>query len=136
MLRNFSVNLSFHCQTLPWIFFLDILALPLQMIINGPINTAVSIILQLLSLSIAQCAVDEEKELWRKFLDQSREKNGRKIFDQLLVIYENRLNTESNDTLKLTVSNMIKSLLSISSTAKEEAIDSKRSGLMKEINMI
>ena len=106
------------------------------MIINGPINTAVSIILQLLSLSIAQCAVDEEKELWRKFLDQSKERNGRKIFDQLLVIYENRLNTESNDTLKLTVSNMIKSLLSISNTAKEEAIDSKRSSLMKESNMI
>lgn len=106
------------------------------MIINGPIHAAVSIIMQLLSLSIAQCAADEEKQLWWKFLDQSKERNGRKIFDQLLIIYENRLNTESNDTLKLTVSNMIKSLLSISSTAKEEAIDSKRIGWMKEKNWI
>jgi hypothetical protein len=40
--------------------------------------------------------------------------------------YENRLNTESNDALKLTVSNMIKSLLNISIMAKEEAIESKR----------
>jgi hypothetical protein len=43
----------------------------------------------------------------------------------LLILYENRLNTESNDTLKLTVSNMIKSLLNISITAKQEAIESE-----------
>ncbi len=43
----------------------------------------------------------------------------------MLILYENRLNTESNDTLKLTVSNMIKSLLNISITAKQEAIESE-----------
>jgi hypothetical protein len=35
------------------------------------------------------------------------------IFNQLVLIYENRLNTESNDTLKLTVSNMITLLFNI-----------------------
>ena len=95
------------------------------MIINGSINMAVSIILQLLSLSIAQCTTDEEKEVWKRFFDLAKERHGRKIFDQLLKIYENRLNTESNDTLKLTVSNMIKSVLHISNTAKDEAIESK-----------
>ena len=103
-----------------------ILNLPLQTMIHGSISVAISIIFQLLSLSIAQCTVDEEKEIWRTFFDRSAEKNGREIFNQLLVIYENRLNTESNDTLKLTVSNVIKSLLNISLTAKDEAIDSKR----------
>jgi hypothetical protein len=83
---------------------------------------AISIILQLLSLSIAQCTVDQEKDIWKTFFDQT----GRNIFNQLLIIYENCLNTESNDTLKLTVSNMIKSLLNISITAKEEAIESKK----------
>jgi hypothetical protein len=94
--------------------------------INGSISVAISIILQLLSFSIAQCTLDQEKEIWKKFFDQSLEKNGREIFNQLLIIYENRLNTESNDTLKLTVSNMIKSLLNISRTAKQEAIESKK----------
>ena len=94
--------------------------------IHGSISVAISIIFQLLSLSIAQCTVDQEKEIWRTFFDRSTEKSGRQIFNQLLIIYENRLNTESNDTLKLTVSNLIKSLLNISLTAKEEAIDSKR----------
>lgn len=103
------------------------------MIINGPINMGVSIILQLLSLSIAQCTADEEKDVWKRFFDLAKERNGRKIFDQLLKIYENRLNTESNDTLKLTVSNMIKSLLNISNTAKEEAIESKRTYLIEAI---
>jgi hypothetical protein len=90
--------------------------------INGSISVAISIILQLLSLSIAQCTVDQEKDIWKTFFDQT----GRNIFNQLLIIYENCLNTESNDTLKLTVSNMIKSLLNISITAKEEAIESKK----------
>jgi hypothetical protein len=90
--------------------------------INGSISVAISIILQLLSLSIAQCTVDQEKDIWKIFFDQT----GRNIFNQLLIIYENCLNTESNDTLKLTVSNMIKSLLNISITAKEEAIESKK----------
>jgi hypothetical protein len=94
--------------------------------INGPSSVAISIIMQLLSLSIAQCTIDQEKEIWKNFFDQSTDKNGRKIFNQLLIIYENRLNTESNDTLKLTVSNMIKSLLNISMTAKQEAIESER----------
>ncbi|CAF5122880.1 unnamed protein product, partial [Rotaria socialis] len=76
-------------------------------------------------LSIAQCTLDQEKETWKKFFDHSTDKNGIKILNQLVLIYENRLNTESNDTLKLTVSNMIKSLLNISVTAKQEAIDSK-----------
>lgn len=93
--------------------------------INGSISIAISILLQLLSLSIAQCTLDQEKTLWKDFFDQSTDKNGMKIFSQLLVVYENRLNTESNDTLKLTVSNMIKSLLNISATAKQEAIQSK-----------
>ncbi|CAF1037172.1 unnamed protein product [Adineta steineri] len=91
--------------------------------INGSISVAISIILQLLSLSIAQCTLDQEKNMWKDFFDQSSDKNGIKIFDQLLILYENRLNTESNDTLKLTVSNMIKSLLNISITAKQEAIE-------------
>jgi hypothetical protein len=94
--------------------------------INGSISVAISIILQLLSLSIAQCTIDQEKEIWKIFFDQTEDKHGRTIFNQLLIIYENRLNTESNDTLKLTVSNMIKSLLNISNTAKEEAIESKK----------
>jgi hypothetical protein len=94
--------------------------------INGSISVAISIILQLLSLSIAQCTIDQEKEIWKTFFDQTEDKHGRTIFNQLLIIYENRLNTESNDTLKLTVSNMIKSLLNISNTAKEEAIESKK----------
>jgi hypothetical protein len=89
--------------------------------INGSISVAISIILQLLSLSIAQCT----KDVWKNFFDQSADKNGVKIFNQLLILYENRLNTESNDTLKLTVSNMIKSLLNISITAKQEAIESE-----------
>ncbi|CAF1083476.1 unnamed protein product [Rotaria sp. Silwood1] len=101
----------------------SILTLPLQTIINGSISVAISIILQLLSLSIAQCTLDQEKEIWKNFFDQSSNKNGIKIFNHLLLIYENRLNTESNDTLKLTVSNMIKSLLNISITAKQEAIE-------------
>ena len=95
------------------------------MMIHGSISVAISIILQLLSLSIAQCTLDQEREIWKNFLDQSFEGNGKKVFNQLLIIYENRLNTESNDTLKLTVSNMIKSLLNISVTAKQEAIQSK-----------
>ncbi len=107
-------------------FYSGILTLPLQMMINGSISVAISIILQLLSLSIAQCTVDQEKDVWKIFFDQTAEKNGRIIFNQLLIIYENRLNTESNDTLKLTVSNMLKSLLNISVTAKEEAIESKK----------
>jgi hypothetical protein len=94
--------------------------------INDSISVAISIIFQLLSFSIAQCTVDQEKNIWKTFFDQTEEKNGRKIFNQLLIIYENRLNTESNDTLKLTISNMIKSLLNISITTKEEAIESKR----------
>ncbi|CAF1410192.1 unnamed protein product [Rotaria magnacalcarata] len=102
----------------------SILTLPLQTMINGSISVAISILLQLLSLSIAQCTLDQEKETWKKFFDHSTDKNGIKIFNQLVLIYENRLNTESNDTLKLTVSNMIKSLLNISVTAKQEAIDS------------
>ena len=93
--------------------------------IHGSISAAISIILQLLSLSIAQCTLDQAKEIWKDFFDRSTERHGTKIFDQLLIVYENRLNTESNDTLKLTVSNMIKSLLNISSTAKEEAVTSK-----------
>jgi len=93
--------------------------------INGSISVAISIILQLLSLSIAQCTIDQEKDVWKNFFDQSADKNGIKIFNQLLILYENRLNTESNDTLKLTVSNMIKSLLNISITAKQEAIESE-----------
>jgi hypothetical protein len=94
--------------------------------INGSISVAISIVLQLLALSIAQCTVDQDKEIWKNFFDQLSRKNGREIFNQLLIIYENRLNTESNDTLKLTVSNMIKSLLNISITAKEEAIESRK----------
>ncbi|CAF0945383.1 unnamed protein product [Adineta steineri] len=101
----------------------NILTLPLHTMINGSISVAISIILQLLSLSIAQCTLDQEKNMWKDFFDQSSDKNGIKIFDQLLILYENRLNTESNDTLKLTVSNMIKSLLNISITAKQEAIE-------------
>ncbi|UJR37939.1 hypothetical protein I4U23_030624 [Adineta vaga] len=101
----------------------SILTLPLQTMINGSISIAISILLQLLSLSIAQCTLDQEKNLWKDFFDQSSDKNGMKIFDQLLIVYENRLNTESNDTLKLTISNMIKSLLNISVTAKREAIE-------------
>ncbi|CAF4086437.1 unnamed protein product [Rotaria sordida] len=101
----------------------SILTLPLQTMINGSISVAISIILQLLSLSIAQCTVDQEREIWKIFFDQTSNKNGIKIFNQLLLIYENRLNTESNDTLKLTVSNMIKSLLNISIIAKQEAIE-------------
>ncbi|CAF1556450.1 unnamed protein product, partial [Adineta ricciae] len=104
------------------IIVLGILTLPLQTMINGSISIAISILLQLLSLSIAQCTLDQDKTLWKDFFDQSTDKNGMKIFSQLLVIYENRLNTESNDALKLTVSNMIKSLLNISATAKQEAI--------------
>lgn len=103
----------------------SILNLPLEIMINGSISMAISIILQLLALSIAQGVNEQEKDIWRNFFDQSSTKNGKKIFNQLLIIYENRLNTESNDTLKLTVSNMIKSLLNISKTAKEEAIESK-----------
>lgn len=105
--------------------FLGILNLPLQTMINGSTSAAISIILQLLSLSIAQCTLDQEKENWKIYFDQSSNENGVNIFNQLLLIYENRLNTESNDTLKLTVSNMIKSLLNISVTAKQEAIESK-----------
>ncbi|CAF4273292.1 unnamed protein product [Rotaria sp. Silwood2] len=101
----------------------SIITLPLQTMINGSISVTISIILQLLALSIAQCTLDQEKEIWKIFFDQSSDKNGIKIFNQLLLIYENRLNTESNDTLKLTVSNMIKSLLNISITAKQEAIE-------------
>lgn len=93
------------------------------MIINGPINAAISIVLQLLSLSVAQC---EEKTIWKEFFDETNEKHGEIIFNQLLIIYENRLNMEANDTLKLTVSNMIKSLVNLSSTAKDEAIESKK----------
>ena len=94
--------------------------------INGSISAAISIILQLLSLSIAQCTLDQAKEIWKDFFDHASDRRpGAKIFDQLLIIYENRLNTESNDTLKLTVSNMIKSLLNISSAAKEEAVKSQ-----------
>ncbi|CAF4469729.1 unnamed protein product [Rotaria sp. Silwood2] len=105
-------------------FFTEgIITLPLQTMINGSISVTISIILQLLALSIAQCTLDQEKEIWKIFFDQSSDKNGIKIFNQLLLIYENRLNTESNDTLKLTVSNMIKSLLNISITAKQEAIE-------------
>ncbi len=107
------------------ISFSGILTLPLQIMINGSISVAISIILQLLSLSIAQCTIDQEKDVWKNFFDQSADKNGIKIFNQLLILYENRLNTESNDTLKLTVSNMIKSLLNISITAKQEAIESE-----------
>jgi hypothetical protein len=76
--------------------------------INGSISVAISIIVQLLSFSIGQCTVDQEKDIWKTFFDQTAEKNGRKIFNQLLIIDENRLNTQSNNTLKLTVSNMIK----------------------------
>jgi len=79
--------------------------------INGSISVAISILLQLLSLSIAQCTIDQEKDIWKNFFDQLSTKNGRDIFNQLLIIYENRLNTESNDILKLTVSSMIKSLV-------------------------
>lgn len=79
--------------------------------------------MQLLSLSVAQC---EEKNIWKEFFDESNEKHGEVIFKQLLTIYENRLNTESNDTLKLTVSNMIKSLVNLSVTAKDEAIESRK----------
>ncbi len=105
--------------------------------INSPISVAISIILQLLSLSIAQCTIDQEKEIWKNFFDQSSDKNGRKIFHQLLIIYENRLNTESNDTLKLTVSNMIKSLLNISVTAKQEAIESeKKNNCLSETSFV
>lgn len=93
--------------------------------INGSISVAISIIMQLLSLSIAQCTLDQEKEIWKEFFDRPSSDNGIKIFNQLLSIYENRLNTESNDTLKLTVSNIIKSLLNISMKAKQEAIHSK-----------
>jgi hypothetical protein len=79
--------------------------------INGSISVTISILLQLLSLSIAQCTIDQEKDIWKNFFDQLSTKNGRDIFNQLLIIYENRLNTESNDILKLTVSSMIKSLV-------------------------
>lgn len=111
---------------------LGILNLPLQVIINGSISTAISIMLQLLALSIAQCVNEQDKENWKTFFDQSSIRNGKRIFNHLLNIYENRLNTESNDTLKLTVSNMIKSLLNISKSAKEEAIESKRIKLFQE----
>jgi len=103
-----------------------ILSLPLQTIINSPVNAALSIVLQLLSLSVAQC---DEKTIWKEFFDESNEKHGEIIFNQLLTIYENRLNTESNDTLKLTVSNMIKSLVNLSITAKDEAIESTQINL-------
>jgi hypothetical protein len=119
--RIFSLNFLNYL-----ILFSGILNLPLQTMINGSISVAISILLQLLSLSIAQCTIDQEKDIWKNFFDQLSTKNGREIFNQLLIIYENRLNTESNDTLKLTVSNMIKSLLSISRTAKQEAIESKK----------
>jgi len=117
---------TFLVKILKQFCFSGILNLPLQTMINGSISVAISIVLQLLALSIAQCTVDQDKEIWKSFFDQLSRKNGREIFNQLLIIYENRLNTESNDTLKLTVSNMIKSLLNISITAKEEAIESKK----------
>ncbi len=122
MLLNFSVKKIFSLEWFSFSSYSGILTLPLQTMINGSISVAISIILQLLSLSIAQCTVDQEKDIWKTFFDQT----GRNIFNQLLIIYENCLNTESNDTLKLTVSNMIKSLLNISITAKEEAIESKK----------
>ena len=101
--------------------------------IHGSISSAVSIILQLLSLSIAQCTFDQDKDIWKKFFDQSSNQHGIQTFNRLLLIYENRLNTESNDTLKLTVSNMIKSLLNISITAKQEAINSMYRKKKKEM---
>ena len=94
--------------------------------ITGSISVVISILLQLLSLSIAQCTVEQDKEVWKTFFDHSTKENGKEIFNQLLLIYENRLNIEANDTLKLTVSNMTKSLVNISLTAKEEAIESER----------
>lgn len=105
-------------------FVVGILSLPLTTIITGTVNVAVSIMLQLLALSIAQCTLDQEKESWKAFFDQAPAHRGSEVFNQLLIIYENRLNTESNDTLKMTVSNMIKSLLNVSMTAKQEAIRS------------
>jgi hypothetical protein len=105
--------------------FPGILTLPLETMINGSISVAIGVMLQLLSFSIAQCTLDQEKELWRTFFDRSSEGNGGHIFDRLLIVYENRLNTESNDTLKLTVSNMIKALLNLSVTAKRQAVESK-----------
>ena len=107
------------------IFISALLSLPLPKLINGSSSAAISIVLHLLSLSIAQSSFDQEREIWRKFFDQSSEANGAEIFDKLFVIYENRLNAEANDSLKLTVSNMIKSLLNISSTAKHRAIQSQ-----------
>ena len=95
--------------------------------INGSVSVAIGVMLQLLSFSIAQCTLDQEKEHWRTFFDQSSNGNGAHIFDRLLVVYENRLNTESNDTLKLTVSNMIKAVLHLSVTAKRQAIESEDS---------
>jgi bacterioferritin (cytochrome b1) len=83
---------------------------------------------------MAQCTLDDDKNLWKNYFDHSSngDHHGRTIFNRLLVIYDNRLNTESNDTLKLTVSNMLKSLLNISQSAKDEArqsspIDEQRS---------
>ncbi|CAF3018794.1 unnamed protein product [Rotaria sp. Silwood2] len=125
LLVNVLIKNSFFLKNKLLMFFFTegIITLPLQTMINGSISVTISIILQLLALSIAQCTLDQEKEIWKIFFDQSSDKNGIKIFNQLLLIYENRLNTESNDTLKLTVSNMIKSLLNISITAKQEAIE-------------
>lgn len=136
MLRNFLVKYLFFIVKLFIFYFSGILNLPLQTMINGSISVAISILLQLLSLSIAQCTTDQEKDIWKKFFDQLSTKNGREIFNQLLIIYENRLNTESNDTLKLTVSNMIKSLLSISRTAKQEAIESNKKRRLVELNEV
>ncbi|CAF3588391.1 unnamed protein product, partial [Adineta steineri] len=52
----------------------NILTLPLHTMINGSISVAISIILQLLSLSIAQCTLDQEKNMWKDFFDQSSDK--------------------------------------------------------------
>lgn len=69
--------------------------------INSSISVIISALLQLLSLSVAQCKLDQEKETRKNFFDHPTDKNGIKMFIQLVSIYENRLNTELNHSIRM-----------------------------------